>query len=87
MLQNSKKKMYYDELISKSKNKIKTTWKIINKGIWNNNCQNDIEYLKINNTITNTPQEIANTFNDYFLAVVDAVIENKNNVNPSSYMI
>jgi len=39
-------------------------------------CQNDIKSLKINNTITNVPQEIANTFNDYFLAVVDSVIEN-----------
>jgi len=40
-------------------------------------CQNDIKSLKINNTITNVPQEIANTFNDYFLAVVESVIENK----------
>jgi hypothetical protein len=35
-------KMYYDKLISKSKNKTKTTWKIIKKEIGNNNCQNDI---------------------------------------------
>ena len=67
--------MYYGELLSKSKNKTKTTCKIINKGI-GNNCQNNIKSLKINNTITNTPQEIANTFNDYFLAVADTVIEN-----------
>jgi len=42
--------------------------------IGNNNCQNDIKYLKINNTIMNNPQEIANTFNDYFLTVVDTII-------------
>jgi len=34
--------------------------------IGNNNCQNDIKSLNINNTITNNPQEIVNTFNDYF---------------------
>jgi hypothetical protein len=33
--------MYYDELISKPKDKTKTTWKTINKRIGNNNCQND----------------------------------------------
>jgi hypothetical protein len=81
--------MYYDELLSKSKNKTKTTC----KGIGNNNCQNDIKSQEINNIITNTPQKTANTFNDYFLAVADTVIENikKNyndptdNANPSSY--
>ena len=41
--------------------------------IWNNNCQNDIKSLKINNTTTNNPKEIANTFNDYFLTVTDTV--------------
>jgi len=41
--------------------------------IWNNNCQNDIKSLKINNTTTNNPKEIANPFNDYFLTVTDTV--------------
>jgi GTP-sensing pleiotropic transcriptional regulator CodY len=44
--------------------------------IENKNCQNDINSLNINNTITNNPQEIANTFNDYFLTVADTVIGN-----------
>ena len=69
-------KMYYDKLTSKSKNKRKTTWKIIKKEIGNNNCQNDIKSLRINNTITNNPQEITNTFNYYFLNVADTVIGN-----------
>jgi hypothetical protein len=67
-------KNYYDELLSKYKNKTKTTRKIIKKWIWNNNCQNEIKYLNINNTITKNPQEIANTFNDYFLTVLDTVM-------------
>jgi len=53
--------MYYEEFISKSKNKTKTIWEIIKKGIGNNNCHNVIKLLKINNIIPNDPQEIANT--------------------------
>ena len=58
------KKKYYDELISKSKNKTKTAWKIIKKKeIVNNDCNNDIKSLKMCKNITNNPQEIANTIN------------------------
>ncbi len=41
------------------------------KEIRNNNCHTDKKSLEINNSITNNPQEIANTFSDYFLPVVD----------------
>jgi len=66
--------MYYDELISRSKNKTKNYTKNDKKG--NNNCHTGIKSLKINNTILNNPQEIANAFNDYFLTVMDIVIRN-----------
>ena len=42
-----------------------------------NNCQNYIKSLNINNTITNNPQEVSNTFNDCFLTVADIVIGNQ----------
>jgi hypothetical protein len=41
------------------------------KEIGNNNCQNDIQSLKSNNTITYKTQEIPNTSNDYFSTVAD----------------
>ena len=41
------KKLYYHELISKAKNKTKTTWKIIKTEIGNKNCQNYVESLKL----------------------------------------
>ena len=49
----------------------------------------------MNNTISNNPQETANTFNDHFSTVADAVIGNiikgnnnmKGNVDPSNYLI
>ena len=46
------------------------------KKIGNKICQNDIKSLKINNTITNNTQKIANTFNVYFLTIADSVIGN-----------
>jgi hypothetical protein len=70
------KKNYYHELISQSKNKTKTTWKVIKIEIGNNNCQNYTESLKIINTVTNNPQENANTFNGYFLTVAETVTGN-----------
>jgi len=39
--------LYYHELISKAKNKTKTTWKIIKTEIGNKNCQNYVESLKL----------------------------------------
>jgi hypothetical protein len=86
--------MYYDELIFISKHKTKTTWKIMKKDI-GNNCRNSIKSLKINNAISKNPQEIANTFNNYFSTVADTVIGNiikanndsRGNMDPSNYFI
>ena len=39
-------------------------------------AQNDVKSLKINNAITNNPQTIANTFNEYVLTVAETVISN-----------
>jgi hypothetical protein len=47
---------YYDQMISKPKNKTKNM-ENYKKGIGDKNCQNDIHYLKINNTITNINRE------------------------------
>ena len=62
-------------MIFKSQNKTKTTWKIA-KEETGNSCQTRMKSLKINNTISNNSQEIANTFNDYFSTVADIVIRN-----------
>jgi hypothetical protein len=64
------------------------------KGNNYHNCHNDIKSLKINNIISNNPQEIANTFNDYFSNDTDTVTRNikkgdknsKDNVDPSNYL-
>jgi hypothetical protein len=43
------KKLYYKEIITKSKNKMKTMWNIIHKEIGNSTNENNIKSLRINN--------------------------------------
>ena len=87
--------MHNDELILKSKNRIKTTWGIIKKETGNQNHHDSINSLRINDTIVNNSQEIAYAFNDYFSSVADTIINNiskgndgkKDNISHSSYLI
>jgi hypothetical protein len=46
------KKVYYDSVILKSNNKIKTTWLIIKKESGYKNHKDEPQSLKINNIIT-----------------------------------
>jgi hypothetical protein len=68
--------LYNDELISNSKNRIKTTWEIIKKETGKFKHHSTIESLRINNTTVSNPTEIAHYLNDYFSAVADAIIDN-----------
>jgi exonuclease III len=72
------KKLYYNRIISKSNNKMKSTWEIINevKGrIKKDKCINAI--FVDNKTIKNQ-NKIANVFNKFFLSIADSIIQNKN---------
>jgi hypothetical protein len=82
-------------MISKSKNKLKTTWKIIKKETGNNDNKKGVLSLKVNNTITNNQLTIADTFNKY-LSVADTIIDDNinkdknepaNNINLVNYLI
>jgi Notch-like protein len=70
------KKIYNDEIISKSKNRTKTTWEIIKKETGKCKRHNSIEALMNKNTMVNNPQEIAQNFNDYFSTVASNIIDN-----------
>ena len=88
------KKRYYDGAILKSKNKIKTTWSIVKKETGNKNHKNEVQLLKINNTIIKDKVHITNTFNEYFSTVAQTIIENIKkdnndptiNINPLNYL-
>ena len=86
--------MHNDELILKSKNRIKTTWGIIKKETGDKNRQDTINSLKVNGTMIHDSQEIAYAFNKYFSSVADAIINNigndnddkSNNISHTSYL-
>ena len=73
------KKLYYEEMITKSKNKMKTTWNIIHKEISNPTNENNIKSLRINNRIIYNQINIANELNNYFLII--AWSRNNNRIN------
>jgi hypothetical protein len=57
------KKVYYDSVILKSNNKIKTPWSIIKKETGYKNHKDEPQSLKINNIMTKDKGHIGNAFN------------------------
>jgi len=66
------KKLYYNKIIHGSKNKMKTTWKIINEEKGKTISNIDIQFLIINNNVIMNQNKIANIFNNYFKSIADS---------------
>ena len=78
--------MYYNDVIKKSSNKIRATWKIINKE--KGKTQDNVKAPQIihqNKLITNQ-KTIANLFNNYFLSITDLSNSEKNQRCKTLYM-
>jgi hypothetical protein len=56
-------------MIFNTKNKMKTTWKIIKPERHKTNYKLGVKALKINNKIKDNHDMIANTFGKYFISV------------------
>jgi len=86
------KKLYYNNIILQSKNKIKSTWKIINSESGITHQDTSIPLLKLDDKLIANQHKIANLFNSYFLSVADSVNGNMNKDvnltmnNPISYL-
>ena len=70
--------MYYREIITKSKNKLKITWNIIHKEISNPINENNIKSIRINNHLVYNQISIANEFNN-FLNIVGSISNKRTN--------
>jgi hypothetical protein len=85
------KHTHYNRVILNSKNKIKSTWKIINEEKGKSKFRPDIQFLKTSNNIISNQEELATTFNNYFLSVADLINnDNKgydNNTNAGHYFL
>jgi len=65
------KKLYYKEVITESKNKMKTTWNIIHKDTSKLTNENNIKSLRIHDHTVYNQITIANEFNNYFLNIAE----------------
>jgi hypothetical protein len=84
--------IYYDNNISKSYNKIKTTWSIIKNETGSKTQKDEPQSLKVNNIMIQEKKCIANVFNEYFISVAQTIIDDLNNnktptnINPLYYL-
>ena len=67
------KKLYYKEVITKSKNKMKTTWIITHKETSKLTNENNTKSLRINDHIVYNQITIANELNDYFVNTAGSI--------------
>ena len=61
------KKLHYNKIILNSKNKMKSTWKIINEEIGKTKHDVGIKSLVIGSNVIMNQNKIADSFNNYFL--------------------
>ena len=86
------KNLYYNNIILQSKNKIKSTWKIINSESGITHQDTSIPLLKLDDKLIANQHKIANLFNSYVLSVADSTNGNMNKDedlnmnNPISYL-
>ena len=73
------KKVHYDNKISKSYNKIKTTWSIIKKETGSKTQTDEPQSPKVNNIMIQNKKCIANVLNEYFTSVAQTIIDDLNN--------
>jgi superoxide dismutase len=78
------KKVYYDNVLLKPKNKIKTTWSIIKRETGYKNHKKELQALKINKIIIKGKGHITKAFNEYFSSIAQTIIEDLNKDNNES---
>jgi hypothetical protein len=70
------KQLCYNNKISKSNNKIKTTWDIIKMETCKNHTNKGTKLINIDGKLITNQQSIANSFNNHFLTVADKITSN-----------
>jgi hypothetical protein len=69
----------HDKLIKNSQNKAKTTWGIRNKESGRNKKRSEIQALNVEGKKITDQRPIAETFNDYFVAIAETVKKQRKN--------
>ena len=77
-------KLHCNKIILGSKNKMKSTWKIINEEKGKTKSGINIQSVVINDNVIMNQNKIANIFNSYFISTVDTVnSDNIKHINTS----
>jgi hypothetical protein len=81
---NQTKKMSYEKQINNSKNKIKTTWRIINNKLQKKENSVNTYSLNIDGELTSNCNVIANIFNNYFTDVAYNIHKRIKDIGPTN---
>jgi len=81
------KKLYYKEVIGKSKNKMKTTGNIIRKETSKLNNEGNINSIRINDQVVYNQITIANELNSYFSNIAGNIINKRINEKEGANLI
>jgi hypothetical protein len=68
--------IHYNKQISKSDNKVRTVWKIVKDETCKHATAEENPSIKVNNGVINNPKPIADSFNTYFLTIVEKLNKN-----------
>ena len=71
------KKLHYNNIILRAKNKMKSTWKIINREKGTKHQDTTVNTLTIDDSTIANQSIIANAFNNYFSTVADSIMTDK----------
>jgi len=77
------KHLYYNNKISKSNNKIKTTWVIIKTETCKNHTNKGTQLINIDGKLLTNQKSIASSFSNHFLTVADKITSNIKNEKTS----
>jgi hypothetical protein len=80
----TKKKKYYNSILTSSNNKTKTTWNIVKSTLNMKPNTHNITSISVNGNVFSNGQVIAETFNKYFVTVAQNIHANNYNPNTSS---
>ena len=73
---NNAKKLYYNNVILKSSNKMRATWKIINKDKGKTQSEMLVPQIIHESKLISSQKIITNLFNNYFLSIANLITSN-----------
>ena len=82
---NNAKKAHINSVILNSRNKVRATWKIINKEKGKTPPDMQVPQIMYEDKIITNQKTIAELFNTYFLSIADKIYVDNNNNNNNNH--